>query len=365
MPGPLQDCLHAAVTSAASPRGAGRAAWAPRSCSGEWRRSPPWEPEMEHAFGSDFTLGLEEELFLVEPPDHELSNEASRVLEATERTGTWEADHEAFACEVELRSAPEATPGRALAGLAEARRAIARAGATIMGAGLHPSAAFGEVELVQKERYARVEDEVRGLIRRSPECALHVHVGVPDAETAIRVFNGLRGWLPLLEALGANSPWWYGRDSGMASARAALVRAYPGRGIPRALRDWADYEEAIAAVAAGGGPRDYTLIWGDVRLHPRHGTVEVRELDVQSRLEDAGALAALVQGLARLEAEPGREAPPTEAIAASAFNAARDGIEAELLADGRLRPAREAARLAVASARSHSPEPDALDGIER
>lgn len=320
---------------------------------------------MDHAFGSDFTLGLEEELFLVEPPALDLANDATRVLEAIERSDSWEADYEAFASEVELRSLPEATPSEALAGLTAARRAVAAAGATVMGAGLHPTAKFGEVELVNAERYARVEEEVRGLIRRTPECALHVHVGIPDLETAVRVFNGLRGWLPLLEALCANSPWWHGLDSGMASARAAIVRAYPSRGIPRPLRDGDDYESALAAVAAGGGPHDYTLIWWDVRLHPRLGTVEVRELDVQSRLEDTAALAALVQGLARLEAEPGREPPPSEAIAASAFNAARDGIDAELLVDGKLRPAREAARLAVASARPHSPDSDALDGIER
>lgn len=320
---------------------------------------------MEHAFGSEFTVGLEEELFLVEPPAFELANEASRVLEAMERPGPWEADHEAFACEVELRSPPAATPSQAIAALAAARRAARAAGATTMGAGLHPTAEFGDVELVQKERYARVEDEVRGLIRRTPECALHVHVGVPDLETAIRVFNGLRGWLPLLEALAANSPWWHGRDSGMASARAALVRSYPGRGIPRVLRDAGDYEAALEAVAAGGGPRDYTLIWWDVRLQPKLGTVEVREIDVQSRLEDTTALAALVQGLARLEAEPGREHAPSEAIAASAFNAARDGVEAKVLADGRLVPVAEAARAAVAAARPWSPEPDALDEVER
>ncbi|HEY1358814.1 MAG TPA: YbdK family carboxylate-amine ligase [Thermoleophilaceae bacterium] len=320
---------------------------------------------MEHGFASDFTLGAEEELFLVEPPEHGLKNDATRVLEETERSGSWEADHEAFASEVELRSAPEGTPTAVLGALRDARRAVAATGATLMGAGLHPTAAFGDVELVQKQRYARVEDEVRGLIRRTPECALHIHVGVPDLETAVRVFNGLRGWLPLIEALGANSPWWHGIDSGMASARAAIVRSYPSRGIPRPLRDGDDYQEALAAVAAGGGPRDYTLIWWDVRLHPKLGTVEVRELDVQSRLEDMAALAALVQGLARLEAEPGRQPAPTEAIAASAFNAARDGLDAHLLTDGRLRPAREAARLAVASARSYSPEPEALDGIER
>jgi gamma-glutamyl:cysteine ligase YbdK (ATP-grasp superfamily) len=91
----------------------------------------------------------------------------------------------------------------------------------------------------------------------------------------------------------------------------------------------------------------------------------VRELDSQSRLDDVLAIAALVQGLGRLEAESEREHAPTEAIAWSAFHAARDGLDAELLADGRLRPAREAARLAVAAARPHSPQPDALDGIER
>src|SRR3954451_9420296 len=117
MPRPHPGCSPAGATWAASPPGAGRAAWAPRSCSDGWRPSPPSGSEMDHAFGSDFTLGLEEELFLVEAPGHELSNEASRVLEATERSGTWEADHEAFACEVELRSAPEATPGRAVAGV--------------------------------------------------------------------------------------------------------------------------------------------------------------------------------------------------------------------------------------------------------
>jgi glutamate---cysteine ligase / carboxylate-amine ligase len=282
-----------------------------------------------------------------------------------DHSGPWQADHEAFACEIELRSPPRATPGEAVAALGAARRAARAAGATTMAVGLHPTAPFGDVELVRSERYARVEDSMRGLIKRSPECALHLHVGMPDPQTAIDVFNGLRERLPLLQALAVNSPWWHGLDSGMASARAAFVRAYPSRGIPRALRDWDDYESALRASAAGGGPHEYTLIWWDVRLHPRLGTVEVRELDSQPRLEDVAGLAALVQGLARLEAESAREYAPTEAISWSAFRAARDGLDAEVLADGRLLSVREAARRAIAAARPHSPEPDALDEVER
>jgi carboxylate-amine ligase len=322
---------------------------------------------VDHAFGTGepFTVGVEEELFLVDGTTHALVNDAARVLGAVERSGDWEADHEAFASEVELRSTPAATPGDATARLGAARAAVLAAGATPMGCGLHPTADFGDVELVRSERYARVEDSMRGLIRRTPECALHVHVGISDVDTAVRVFNGLREWLPLLEALAANSPWWHGWDSGMASARAAVVRAYPGRGIPRALRDAEDYEAALAATVAGGGPSDTTLIWWAVRLQPRLGTVEVRELDTQSRLDDVTALVALVQALARREAEFAREPAPSEAIAWSAFHAARDGLEAEVLVEGRLVPISEAARLALAAARPHSPEQEALDEVER
>jgi glutamate---cysteine ligase / carboxylate-amine ligase len=320
---------------------------------------------VEHAFGSAFTVGIEEELFLVSEPDLGLVQDAERVLGTMDHAGPWQADHEAFACEVELRSPPRGTPREAVSDVTAARSAARQAGATVMAVGLHPTAPFGEVQLVRSERYARVEDSMRGLIKRSPECALHVHVGTPDPDTAIRVFNGLREWLPLLEALAANSPWWHGIDSGMASARAAFVRSYPSRGIPRELRDWEDYQAALAASAAGGGPHDYTLIWWDVRLHPRLGTVEVREMDVQSRLDDTLVLAALVQALARMEAETARDYAPAEAIAWSAFRAARDGLDAEVLAGARLLPVRQAAREAVDAARQHSPEPDALDGIER
>jgi glutamate---cysteine ligase / carboxylate-amine ligase len=312
---------------------------------------------MEHAFGSDFTVGIEEELLLVDPATHALSEEAEGLLPRVDLPSEL-ADHEVFAAQIELRSPPCASAEQAGEALRRARAAARDAGATLMACGLHPTADWGEVRLVDEPRYRHVAADMRGLITRTPECALHVHVGLPDPETAVRVFNGLREALPLLGGLSASSPFWMGRDSGLASARAAVTRAYPARGVPSAFESWAEYEEGLEASAAGGGPTDYTRIWWDIRLHPRLGTVEVREMDVQSRVEDAVALAALVQVLARNLAEgPAREPLRTEAIAWSAFAAMRDGVDAEIAHEGGLTPVRE---IASRLAREHR-----IEGIER
>ena len=204
-----------------------------------------------------------------------------------------------------------ASVGEAVSELAEGREAAAAAGATLIAAGLHPDAELFDVELVQSERYERVERQMQGLIKRTPECALHVHVGLPDTDAAVAAMNGLRELLPLLHGLGANSPFWFGADSGMASSRAAVIRAYPGRGIPPVLDSWDDYLAALDAVRAGGGPTDHTMVWWDARPQPRLGTVELREVDVQSDLESAGALAALGRAIARraVEAPPRSTAP--------------------------------------------------------
>ena len=323
---------------------------------------------MDDAFGSGepFRVGIEEELFLVDIETRRLRPVAADVLaaiDAPERS----AAHEAFAAEIELRSAPSANAAEAVAELgrlrAAALEAAAASGATLIAAGLHPAADWGDAELVDAERYRRVLSDVRGLIQRTPECALHVHVSIPDREMAIRAYNGLRGWLPLLGGLAGSSAFWFGRDSGLASGRAAMIRSYPGRGIPRALRDWDDWKRALADTRMGGGPVDYTHVWWEVRLHPKLGTVEVRELDSQSRLGDAGAIAALVQGLARHEAEAGGEPLPTETVHWSAWRAIRDGIAAEIHHEGRLAPLPEVARAAIAMAEPQVREAGGVDAL--
>ena len=321
---------------------------------------------MEHAYGrgEPFRVGVEDELFLLDA-DGRLSHTAEQVVPAVELPAE-QVGFEAFAAEVEVRSPPSRTAAEAVEALRAARAAVAAAGARPMAAGLHPAAEHGDVRLVDLPRYRRIGAEMGGLFERTPECALHVHVGMPDPETAIRACNGLRVHLPLLAGLAANSPYWFGRDARMASARAPLVRAYPGRGLPRAFRDFEDYSRTMDAILRAAGMEDRTHLWWDVRPHPRLGTIEVRELDAQTEPRDALALAALVHCLARFEAE--RPVPvdvPTEALSWSMFRAARDGVDAEILdEDGCLRPLREVARATLSRLVMVAGELDATEPLE-
>ena len=108
---------------------------------------------------------------------------------------------------------------------------------------------------------------------RTPDCALHVHVGMPDPDSAIRACNGLREHLPLLHALAANSPFWHGVDAHLASARFVLRRGFPRVEVPRAFRDFEEWEQAIQPLLMAGDLPDYTYVWWDVRApsQPGHG----------------------------------------------------------------------------------------------
>jgi glutamate---cysteine ligase / carboxylate-amine ligase len=321
-------------------------------------------PTTPHRFGvgDAFSVGLEEELLLVDRDTLALAHVADRVLPAIDLPRE-RVDHEAFLAELEVRSEPAASVSEAIAQLLEGRIMVLGTGATLMAVGLHPDADLFDVELVESDRYKRVENQMRGLIKRTPECALHVHVGVPDPEAAVAAMNGLREVLPLLHGLGANSPFWFGTDSGMASSRAAVIRAYPGRGIPPVLDSWDEYLAALDAVRAGGGPMDHTMVWWDARPQPRLGTIELREVDVQTSLDSAGAIAALTRAVIRRAVEaPPKVAAPEQALHWSSFRAARDGLDAELYYDGSLMPLRVAVERILTGLDRDDPE---LDGVEK
>jgi carboxylate-amine ligase len=178
----------------------------------------------------------------------------------------------------------------------------------------------------------------------------------------------MREHLPLLQALAANSPYWHGRDSGLASARAQVFRALPRSEIPPAFESFDQYADTVAALAAAGDLPDYTFLWWDVRPHPVLGTVEVRAMDSQSSLRTVTGLAALVHALARRAAEEPGPWERREVLMESSFRAARDGLDATIWHDGALRPVPEVARATVALARPYARElgsDGALDEIEQ
>jgi carboxylate-amine ligase len=323
---------------------------------------------MSASFGSEFTVGIEEELFLVDRATLALAPVTGDVLDRM-RVDPTAAGHDAYAAQIELRSPAGRSVEGVVESLARLRTAATAAGATLLGAGLHPDGRFGEATLVEGHRYELVADQLRGLLRRTPESALHVHVGLPDERAAARAFNAMRLQVPLLVGLGANSPYWFGTDSGLRSARYVLSRAYPGRCVPRAVRDIEDLEGLAGDTLAAAGLPDETFLWWDLRIHPRHGTLELREMDAQFSLEHAAAIAALVRALV-IEAADGPDAlaVPSEALDWASFRAARDGTDAAVLDGEVTRPladvARDAARRVRSIARDVGDE-DALDGIER
>jgi carboxylate-amine ligase len=319
--------------------------------------------------GTAFAVGVEDELLLVDGTTHALATGAVELLAQLDLPATaGRAKPDTYAAMVELNT-PVCSGGANAAGSLSAMRARVRAaGATVLGAGIHPDGGLFDVTHFPAPRYRLLQEQVRGLLRRTPTAAVHVHVGMPDADAAMRAFNGLREHLPVLGALAANSPLWHGRDSGLASARSVLFRGYRSAEIPRAFDGYDDYAETIAATVSAGDLPDYTFLWWDVRPHPRLGTVEVRAMDGQSALGSIAGLSALVQALARREADRYGPWAPREALVEASFAAHRDGLEARLPLDGSLRPAREVIAATLAVARPYARElgtEDALDEVER
>jgi carboxylate-amine ligase len=187
-----------------------------------------------------------------------------------------------------------------------------------------------------------------------------VHVGLSSPNDAVRLVNRMRAHLPLLLALSVNSPFWQGRDTGLASARTPLFQAFPRVGIPRRFRDYADYVGTVDLLMRCESMPDPSFLWWDVRPQPRFGTVEVRIMDAQSTVEETASLVALVQCIARLEVESGyvstRALEVPEVLDENRFLAARDGMSAELIDLERERrvPARELVATLVQACAPHA-----------
>lgn len=316
------------------------------------------DAERAHSFGSGqpFSIGVEEELFLVDPITGRQTNTSGAVLE---RLGDLDGSvaQELHACQVELISGVHGSAAEAVRELEELRRAVIATGAGILGSGTHPSAAEGDAEITDKERYERIHF-LLGDAAVTPVGGLHIHVGMPDPQTAINTFNGLRRELPLLQALAANSPFRHGRDTGLASAREVTQRGWPRSGVPRAMRDFEDFCHMSELLARAADVPDYTWFWWKLRPHPRLGTVEIRALDAQTALKDTAALIALVHCLARDAAETGPGVDPApELIEEGLFRAARFGVHGELPdGRGRRRPVSELLEEALARAQRHAEE---------
>jgi carboxylate-amine ligase len=293
-----------------------------------------WAEWNEETVGAPWTVGIEEEVMLLSPTTWLPVSRCEDVLACLPEAVADCARAETHGSALELATSPHTTVGGAAAELAALRSALV---ATLEEldvraavAGTHPAARWEHIDVSPGARYQFVHASMRELARREPTFGLHVHVAVPGPELALRALNRVRSHLPLLLALSGNSPFWQGRDSGLASARTPAFQAFPRTGPPRRFADYADYVEAIDVLVRNDAIPEPTFLWWDARLQPAFGTLEVRVMDAQTRVEDTAAIAALVQCLVRLEAPEVHE--PPEVLSENRFVAARDGMAAELMA---------------------------------
>jgi carboxylate-amine ligase len=284
---------------------------------------------------SDMTVGLEEEVLLVDREHRRLASRAAEVLDRLQ--GDPRFKPELPAAQLELLTPPVKRVGAAARILAEGRRELVdRAGdlAVPIGCGAPPVGAL-EGELSPGERYSRILDSYRVIARRQLVCALQIHVAVRGAERALAVYNALRSHLPEIAALAANAPLQGGMDTGMASIRPTISAMLPRQGVPPTIVEWEAFAEDLRWGAAAGGVPEVRRWWWELRPHPAFGTLEVRVADTQMRPSDSAAVAAFVHCLvawlaARHDAGEPLAVDSQWRIAENRWAAARDGVEGEM-----------------------------------
>jgi carboxylate-amine ligase len=282
-----------------------------------------------HTFGQSepFTVGIEEELFCLDP-----ETLAPRPFPREALDGV-RLKEELFASVVELNTGVHRTVAEAVEELASlrsrAKEAAGGAGLVLAAAGTWPTAVPEEQPVGESPAYRRFVDYAGPSARRQYVSGLHVHVGMESPEGCMAALEAVLPWLPLVLALSANSPYVAGEDTRLRSARAEILGLLPRSAAPPVFAAYEDWERFVERLVGLGLADEITRVWWDVRPHPRFGTLEIRIADQPTRLEATGALAAILQVMAsRLEAD----GPADRGLyAQNRWAALRFGHEAELV----------------------------------
>jgi glutamate---cysteine ligase / carboxylate-amine ligase len=287
----------------------------------------------------DFTIGLEEEFALVDPGSLELVHRFEELYGACLEDALLaeSAAGELIDTEIEIRSGRALTFAEAVDRQMERRARLFgladRLGIALAATGTHPWASYLDQRIIDTEHYNRLREELRWVAQRNNTWSMHVHVGINGADRAVAVCDHLRGTLPPLLALSANSPFLDGRDTGLASVRTEIfTRTFPRCGAHEPFGDWATYADFIDVLTATASVVEATQLWWSVRPHHLFGTVELRICDAQTRGEESFALAALVTACiaqSALDYDAGElgQPPRQREIEENLWRAIRSGLE--------------------------------------
>jgi glutamate---cysteine ligase / carboxylate-amine ligase len=248
-----------------------------------------------------YTLGIEEEFAIVDPQTRELRSHIQEILEGGKVLLQEQVKPEMHQSVVELGTEICSSITHAREHVIELRSKLAsladKAGLRIASAGTHPFSHWRDQLITEGERYKEIVKDMQQLARANLIFGLHVHVGIPNRESAIHVMNQARYFLPHIYALSVNSPFWVGQDTGLKGYRLKVFERFPRTGIPDAFESLSEYEDYCKLLVKTGCVDNAKKIWWDIRLHPFFDTLEVRVCDAQSRLDDTLAMAALIQAV--------------------------------------------------------------------
>ncbi len=288
------------------------------------------------------TVGVEEELMLVDPRRGTPASAADAVQEAAAHWFGAEGDqlveHEFKMEQTEIASAPTTD----IAALREElmtirRRVAAAAGSTGVRVVAMATTPFQvNPTLTENERYARMADTFGIIAAQQLTCGQHIHVSIDSAQEGVAVLDRIRVWLPLLVALSANSPYWQGEDTGYASYRSIAWGQWPTAGPTETFGSVEGYHRAVDDLLATGAALDVGMIYFDARLSVTYPTVEIRVPDVCTDVADSALMAALARALVDTAAQEwrhGRPADPVriEVLRGAVWRAARFGVGGDLL----------------------------------
>jgi glutamate---cysteine ligase / carboxylate-amine ligase len=253
----------------------------------------------------EFTLGIEEEYFLVDkttrnvvgdPPDGMLA-ECEALLGA-------QVSPEFLRSQIEIGTRVCMTLDEARADLRRLRGTIAsvaaRHGMAPIAAATHPFARWEAQKTTERVRYQSLESDLQGVGRRLAICGMHVHIGIPDDELRIDLLNQASYFLPHLLALSTSSPFWQGDNTGLKSYRLAVFDEMPRTGTPERFASWGEYRRHVDILVGAGLIGDATKLWWDLRPSDRFPTLEMRITDCCTTLEDTLSIAALFRCLLRM-----------------------------------------------------------------
>lgn len=303
-------------------------------------------------FGDPPTVGVEEEFLLADPDTGApLALNAEVARHAAEQDVDLQL--ELTTCQVETATGILGHRDDVLKEVSRLRQITAdaaeKAGARLLAVALPPTVPH-EFPITDKPRYRRIADEFGMIAHEQGISGCHVHVEVPDRDTAVRVCTRLRPWLPLFLALTANSAIYRNTDTGYASWRSILWGRWPSAGPPPPLQSGAEFDATVADMLDTGAILDDGMVYWDARPSAKFPTVEVRAADVPATAADTTLLATLVRGAVMTALHrPGPEHPvPDHVLRGAYWRCGRDGVEGRMPALLRafteeLRPALEAA----------------------